>query len=48
MKHIKQDFSLKAWVRSPGLVLGGGAEAKSKIFRNVVMLYIKLKLKRTY
>ena len=27
MKHVKQDFSLKAWVQSPGvdLVVGGGA-----------------------
>ena len=24
MKHIKEDFSLKAWVRSPGLNLGVG------------------------
>ena len=24
MKHIKQDFSLKAWVRAPGVELGGG------------------------
>ena len=28
MKHIKQDFSLKAWVQSPGVDLGGGAKAK--------------------
>ena len=28
MKHIKQDFSLKAWVGSRGVDLGGGAEAK--------------------
>ena len=27
MKHIKRDFSLNAWVRAPGVVLGGGAEA---------------------
>ena len=25
MKHIKRDFSLKAWVRAPGVDLGGGA-----------------------
>ena len=33
MKHIKWDFSLKAWVRAPGVDLGGGAEAKIKLFR---------------
>ena len=27
MKHIKRDFSLKAWVRAPGVDFGGGAEA---------------------
>ena len=44
MKHIKQDFSLKAWVRSPGVDLGGEAEAKIKLVQNLVMLHIKLKL----
>ena len=44
MKHIKQDFSLEAWVRSPGLDLGGGAEAKIIFFQNMVMLHIKFKL----
>ena len=44
MKHIKRDFSLKAWVRAPGMDLGGGAEAKIKLFQNRVMLHIKLKL----
>ena len=44
MKHIKQDLSLKAWVRSPGMDLEDGAEAKRKLFRNIVMLHIKLKL----
>ena len=44
MKHIKCDFSLNAWVRSPGVDLGGRAEARSKLFRNTVMLHIKLKL----
>ena len=44
MKHIKWDFSLKAWVLSPGVDLVGGAEAKSKLFRNMVKLHIKLKL----
>ena len=32
MKHIKQDFSLKAWVQSPRVDLGGGAKAKIKLF----------------
>ena len=27
MKHIKQDFSLKAWVLAPGVDFGGRAEA---------------------
>ena len=44
MKHIKQDFSLKAWVPAPEVDLGGGAEAKIKLFQNMVMLHIKLKL----
>ena len=44
MKHIKQDFSLKAWVRVHWVDLGGGAEAKINIFQNMVMLHIKLKL----
>ena len=44
MKHIKRDFSLKAGVRAPGVDLGGGAEAKIKLFQNMVMLHIKLKL----
>ena len=44
MKHIKQDYSLKAWFRAPLVDLGGGAEAKIKLFQNMVMLYIKLKL----
>ena len=43
MKHIKQDFSLKAWVQSPGVDLGGGAKAKIKLFRYLAMLHIKLK-----
>ena len=45
MKHIKRDFSLKAWFQAPSVDLGGGAEAKIKIFQNMVMLHIKLKLK---
>ena len=44
MKHIKRDFSLKAWVRVRWVNLGGGAEAKNKLFQNMVMLHIKLKL----
>ena len=42
MKHIKWDFSLKAWVRVRLVDLGGGAEAKIKLFQNMVMLHIKL------
>ena len=37
MKHIKRDFSLKALVRAPWVDLGGGAEAKIKLFQNMVM-----------
>ena len=44
MKHIKWDFSLKAWVQARWVDLGGGAEAKIKLFQNMVMLHIKLKL----
>ena len=44
MKHNKQDISFKAWVRAPGVDLGGGAEAKTELFQNMVMLHIKLKL----
>ena len=33
MKHIKWDFSLKAWVRAPGVDIGGEAEANMKLFR---------------
>ena len=32
MKHIKRDFSLKAWVRACWVDLGGGAEVKIKFF----------------
>ena len=32
MKQIKWDFSLKAWVQAPLVDLGGGAEAKIKLF----------------
>ena len=44
MKHIKPDFSLKAWVGARWVDLGGGAEAKIKLFQNMVMLHIELKL----
>ena len=44
MKHIKRDFSLKARVRDHWVDSGGGAEAKIKLFQNMVMLHIKLKL----
>ena len=40
MKHTKQDFSLKAWVQVCWVDLGGGAEAKIKLFQNMVMLHI--------
>ena len=43
MKHIKKDFSLKAWIQTPGVDLGGGAKAKIRLFRNMGMLHIKLK-----
>ena len=43
IKHIKQDFSLKAWVQSSGVDLAGRAKAKIKLFQNMVMLHIKLK-----
>ena len=32
MKHIKRDFSLKAWVRACWVDLGGGVEVKIKLF----------------
>ena len=32
MKHIKWDFSLKAWVQSPGLDLGVGPRPKLNFF----------------
>ena len=44
MKHIKRDFSLKAWVRACWVDLGGWAEVKIKLFQNMVMLHIILKL----
>ena len=44
MKHILHDFSLKAWVRVGWVDLVGGDEAKIKLFQNMVLLHIKLKL----
>ena len=44
MKIIKRVFSLKALVRALWVDLGGGAKAKIKLFQNMVMLHIKLKL----
>ena len=42
MKHIKQDFSLKAWVLSSGV--NRGWDKGNIIFSwNMVMLHIKLK-----
>ena len=32
MKHIKRDFSFKAWVRGCWVDLGGGAQAKIRLF----------------
>ena len=40
MKHIGRDLSLKASVQSPGWTW---AEAIIELFRNMVMLHIKLK-----
>ena len=42
MEHIKEDFSLKAWIQFPGVDLGGGV--KIVLFINMFMLHIKLKL----
>ena len=44
MKHIKRDFSLKAWVLVCWVDLKGETEAKIKLFQIMVMLHIKLKL----
>ena len=44
MKDVERDFSLKSWVRAPGVDLGGVAETKIKLSQNMVMLHIKLKL----
>ena len=42
MKHIKQGFSLKAWVQSPGWTLGMRWRPKHFV-QNMVVLHIKLK-----
>ena len=43
MKHIKWDFSLKAWVRVRLMDLGGGAEAKIKLFLEYVHVAYQIK-----
>ena len=43
MKHIRRDLSLKVAWSDPLMDLGGGAEAKIKLFRNRIRLHIKLK-----
>ena len=43
MKHIKRYFSLKAWVRAPGVDFGGGAEAKIKLFQNICHVAYQIK-----
>ena len=48
MKHIKREFTLKAWVRAQGVDSGDGAKAKIKLFQNMIMLHIKLKLTTFY
>ena len=44
VKHVKWDFSLKAWVRASGWTSGGGAKAKINLFQKMYMLHIKLRL----
>ena len=41
---MKRDFSLKACVRAHLVDLRGGTESKIRLFQNMVMLHIKLKL----
>ena len=48
MKHIKREFTLKAWVRAQGVDSGDGAKVKIKLFQNMIMLHIKLKLTTFY
>ena len=43
MKHIRWDFSLNGLGRIGCVDLGCVAEAKIKLFQNMVMLHIKLK-----
>ena len=44
VKHIERFFNLKALGRACLVDLGGRAEVKVKLFQNMVMLHIKLKL----
>ena len=43
MKHIRWDFSLTPFGLIPRVTLGGRAEAKIQLFRNMAMLHIKFK-----
>ena len=43
MKHMKRDFSLKAWVRASWVDLGGGAEAKIKLFSEYGLVAYQIK-----
>ena len=43
MKHIEWDFSMNVWVRSSRVDLGG-TKVKINLFRNMVLLHIKLNL----
>ena len=43
MKHIRWDFSLTLFGLIPRVTLGGRAEAKIQLFRNMAMLHIKFK-----
>ena len=43
MKNIKQGFSLKAWVQSPGVDLGGWAKAKIEHFSEYCHVAYRIK-----
>ena len=43
MKHIKRDFSLKAWVRPHGWTKRVGQGPKFQLFQSMVVVHIKLK-----
>ena len=43
MKHIRWDFSVAPFGLIPQVNIGGRAEAKIQLFRNMVMLHIKFK-----